>query len=162
MGEPGLEFANDLMARLAAVPWWDYGALALRWAVVAAVLLLLAWLAWRGVMALVRQQAVSSLMTEHGSFDDRLVGEGGALLFDSAGAVLGVASLRQRRVLPFSVVRKWRADPVYDAKGRRRGYDFIIETGDPREPIWMIRLPRGADQRTANTWMAKFSAHLNG
>jgi hypothetical protein len=101
-------------------------------------------------------------MTQHGGFDDRLLGEAGALLFDSGGSVLGVALLRQRRILPFSLVRKWRADPIYDAKGRRRGYDFLIETGDPREPLWTVRLPRGADQRMANYWMAKFSAHLNG
>ncbi|WP_376099469.1 hypothetical protein ACE7GA_11445 [Roseomonas sp. CCTCC AB2023176] len=157
-----MEFVNDLMARFFAVPWWDYAALALRWAVTAAVLAALAWGLWRGALWLVRQQAISSLMTQHGGFDDRLIGETGALLFDSGEALLGVASLRQRRVLPFDIVRKWRAEPIYDVKGRRRGYDFIVETGNPREPIWMIRMPRGADQRTANFWMAKFSAHLNG
>lgn len=157
-----MEFVNDLMARFLAVPWWDYAALVLRWAVIAAAVAALAWGAWRGVLMLVRQQAVSSLMTQHGGFDDRLLGEGGALLFDSEEAILGVASLRQRRIIPFAIVRKWRADPIYDAKGRRRGYDFIIETGNPREPIWTVRLPRGADQRVANYWMAKFSAHLNG
>ncbi len=157
-----MDLLNDLGTRLGAVPWAAWADRAIRWAIIAAVVLAGAWVAWRVVLRLVRQQSYSSLMTEHGGFDDRLVGETASFLFDSGESLLGVATPRVRRVLPYALIRKWRADPVYDRKGKRRGWDFIVETGDPREPIWTVRLPRGATQATANYWMAKFSAHLNG
>ena len=109
-----------------------------------------------------RRKAVEALMLECPGMEDRLEGRDTTLLFSDAEEMVGLASHRITKLLPFSIVRKWRVEPVYNSKDRRVGWNFIIETGDWQEPIWTLRLRSGPGNAVPNLWMAKFAAHLNG
>ncbi|MBP0494199.1 hypothetical protein [Roseomonas indoligenes] len=126
------------------------------------VLALLGALGWR-IWSLRegRRKAVAALIHECPGLDDRLEGRETTVLFSGAEEMVGLASHRLIKLLPFSLIRKWRTEPVYKAE-KRVGWNFIIETGDPLEPIWTIRMKSGPGNETPNFWMAKFSAHLNG
>jgi hypothetical protein len=65
-------------------------------------------------------------------------------------------------MLPYSIIRKWRAEPIYNSADKRVGWNFIIETGDVAEPIWTVRMRSGPRTTLPNLWIAKFNAHLNG
>jgi hypothetical protein len=109
-----------------------------------------------------RRQAVETLMRECPGFDDRLEGRNVTILFSGADQMVGLASHRLMKLLPFSIIRKWRTEPVYNSADKRVGWNFIIETGDPHEPIWTVRMRSGPGTAVPNFWMAKFSAHLDG
>ena len=109
-----------------------------------------------------RRKAVEVLMLEYPAMEDRLEGRDTKLLFSDAEEMVGLASHRITKLMPFSIVRKWRVEPVYNSKDRRVGWNFIIETGDWQEPIWTLRLRSGPGNAVPNLWMAKFAAHLNG
>ena len=128
-------------------------------AVLALVVALGGWLWW---VQASRRKAVAALVQECPSLADRLDGREMTLLFSGAEEMLGLASHRITRLLPFSIIRKWRTEPVYNRQDRRVGWNFIIETGDTHEPLWTIRLPGKGGNAVPNYWMAKFSAHLNG
>lgn len=109
-----------------------------------------------------RRRAVEALMLECPGMDDRLEGRDATLLFSGSEEMVGIASHRVTKLLPFNIIRKWRAEPVYNNAGKRVGWSFIIETADPQEPIWTIRMRSGPGTAKPNFWMAKFSAYLNG
>lgn len=109
-----------------------------------------------------RRRAVAALAAECPGLDDRLEGRDTTLLFSASEEMVGLASHRLMKLLPFSVIRKWRAEPVYNSADRRVGWNFIIETADPAEPIWTIRIRSGGGNEVPNFWMAKFNAYLNG
>jgi hypothetical protein len=125
-----------------------------------AVLAVIIWRIWAVRSA--RRNAIRALIAECPGFDDRLDGRDATLLFSPADEMLGIASHRMMRILPFSLIRKWRAEPIYNSADKRVGWNFVIETGDVREPIWTVRMRSGASNAVPNFWMAKFSAHLNG
>jgi len=125
-----------------------------------AVLAVIIWRIW--AVRAARRSAIRALITECPGFDDRLEGRDATLLLSPADEMLGIASHRVMRILPFSVIRKWRAEPIYNSADRRVGWNFVIETGDVQEPIWTVRMRAGAGNAVPNFWMAKFNAHLNG
>ncbi|MFH5923180.1 hypothetical protein [Roseomonas xinghualingensis] len=124
------------------------------------VLIAIAWRIW--AVRAARRKAIGALIEECPGFDDRLEGRDATLLFSQADEMLGIASHRVMKILPFSIIRKWRAEPIYNSAGKCVGWNFIIETGDTQEPIWTMRMRSGPGQAVPNFWMAKFSAHLNG
>jgi hypothetical protein len=127
------------------------------------VVVVLAFLVWRVWSARAgRRAAVEALLLEFPGFDDRLETRSTTLLFNAKEEMVGIASRKVTKVLPFSIIRKWRTEPIYNSADRRVGWNFIIETGDPQEPIWTIPLQSGPGNAVPNLWMAKFSAHLNG
>ena len=109
-----------------------------------------------------RRRAVAALVEECPGLEDSLEGRDTTLLFSKADEMLGIASRGVTKLVPYALVRKWRAEPVHNAADRRTGWNFIIETGDPQEPLWTIRLRSGPGTAVPNFWMAKFSAHLDG
>jgi uncharacterized protein YcfJ len=115
------------------------------------------WAAWAG-----RRKAVEALVAECPGFDDRLEGRDTTILFCCTDEMLGIASSRATRMLPYSIIRKWRTEPVYNSADKRVGWNFIIETGDVAEPIWTVRMRSGPGTALPNLWIAKFNAHLNG
>ena len=131
-------------------------------AVLAAIAILggIAWRIWSVHNG--RHKAIEALTLECPGLDDRLDGRDTTLLFSSADEMVGIASHRITRLLPFSIIRKWRTEPVYNSADKRVGWNFIIETADTAEPIWTVRMKSGASNAVPNFWMAKFSAHLNG
>lgn len=127
------------------------------------VLVLLGAIGWRiWSVRTGRQRAIAALVAECPGMDDRLEGRDITLLFSNTEEMLGLASHRLLKLLPFSLIRKWRTEPVYNSKDRRVGWNFIIETADTQEPIWTIRMRSGPGNTVPNLWMAKFSAHMNG
>jgi len=114
------------------------------------------WSVWAG-----RRRAIAALTQECPGLADRLVGRDATLLFSAEERRLGIASHRIVRLLPFDTVRRWRAEPLHDGKGRRTGWTLILETTDPREPIWTVRMPSGPGSAVPNFWMAKLGAYLD-
>ena len=109
-----------------------------------------------------RRRAVAALLRECPGLEDRLEGRDVTLLFSQADEMLGIASRRVTRLLPYAIVRRWRTEAIYNSADKRTGWNFLIETGDPQEPLWTIRLRSGPGNTVPNLWMAKFGAHLNG
>lgn len=126
---------------------------------VALLVLVAGWAAWARAA---RRKAVAALVAECPGLEDALDGRDTTLLFSPADEMLGIASRRATRLVPYAQVRKWRAEPVYNGADRRVGWNFLIETANPAEPLWTIRLRSGPGTAAANFWMAKFSAHLDG
>lgn len=131
-------------------------------AVLGAVALVGAILGWAWWARAGRRKAVAALVRECPGLEDRLEGRDTTLLFSNADEMLGIASRRMTKLVPYALIRKWRTEAVYNGADKRVGWNFIIETGDPREPLWTIRLRSGAGNAVPNFWMAKFGAHLNG
>ncbi|HEY8612333.1 MAG TPA: hypothetical protein VIL69_13705, partial [Roseomonas sp.] len=125
-----------------------------------ALLVAIGWRVWSVREG--RRKAITALIRECPGLDDRLDGRDITLLFSGAEEMVGLASHRITRLLPFSIIRKWRTEPIYNSADKRVGWNFIIETADPQEPIWTIRMKFGPGNAVPNFWMAKFSAHLNG
>ncbi|WP_426955395.1 hypothetical protein [Muricoccus radiodurans] len=158
-----MELFSGVMAWLGSIPWQSILTTAITWAVIIGVALVVIILLKRFVERSLRNASVAAVRGEHTGFEDRLDGRTTTLLFDPIGEMVGIASIRIRKVLPFSVIRKWRVEPVYaGGNGKHTDWNFIIETGDWREPIWTIPLHCGPTNTLPNLWMAKFSAHLNG
>ncbi|MBP0446541.1 hypothetical protein J8J14_17340 [Roseomonas sp. SSH11] len=120
----------------------------------------IAWRIW--AVRAGRRKAIEALMLECPGLDDRLDGQDATLLFSGHEEMVGIASHKVTKLLPFSIIRKWRVEPVYNSADKRVGWNFIIETADTLEPIWTIRMRSGPGNAMPNFWMAKFSAHLNG
>ncbi|MBI0534931.1 hypothetical protein D9599_05010 [Roseomonas sp. KE2513] len=131
-------------------------------AVLGALALLVAIGGWAWWSIAARRKAIAALVRDCPSLEDRLEGRDATLLFSGTEEMLGIASRRVTKLIPYAVIRKWRTEPVYNRADRRVGWNFLIETADPREPLWTIRLRSGPGTSVPNFWMAKFSAHLNG
>ena len=141
---------------------WDWGGAVQSWLVLGGIALLAAigWRVWD--LRAGRRRAVAALLRECPGLEDRLEGRDVTLLFSQGDEMLGIASRRATRLLPYAIVRRWRTEAVYNSADKRTGWNFLIETGDPQEPLWTIRLRSGAGNAVPNLWMAKFGAHLNG